>query len=322
MKTKNIFGLFVLGLLLFTHPIVEAEPAHLNKIVAVVNKDVITQHELDRRLALMKRQMASDNALEGMVSLRQRTLDDLIDISLQLQLAKRTGIQITDKELNVVIANIAKSHNITLEKLKEVLPEQEGMSFTEFRNQLREQGIMAKLQQRELGRELSVDDKDIKAVLLNPPKIANTPPLYHVVDILFEVEEGAQDRVDAVKNVAKKTLAVLQSNSDIEAVIKESQNSLKENIKSEDLGWRKINELPELFAQEVAKMKENQTVGPIQAPNGIHLLKLLAIRGSSVAAMKITKDQAADIAYRRKLADKLTPWLKELRETAYIKIIK
>jgi len=326
INTKNIFLTLILGILLFTHYVVKANPARLDKIVAVVNSGVITQSEVDKRVIMMKRQLGGDSStsMPSASTLRQRALDDLIDISLQLQLAKRAGIQISDSELDEAVANIAKSHNLTLEKLKEVLPEQEGMSFVEFRRQFREQGLISRTQQRFLGSEVVISNKDIDAILRNPPKANSTPPQYHVIDILFEVADGApKEQVDAIKNAARQMVVELQRGGDINDVVKEGQDNLKEQvIKSEDLGWRKVNELPELFAKDVAAMKVNQVVGPIQAPNGIHLLKLLAIQGSSLPSVKLTRDQAGEIAFRRKLNEKLDPWLKELRETAYIKIIK
>lgn len=326
MNTKNIFGLFILGFLLLAQPIIgEAKPSDLNKIVAVVNNDVITQQELDRRMAMMKRQLeGGDISQKDNGGFRQNVLDGLIDVLLQIQMAKKNGIEISDKELNEIIANIAKGHNMTIDKLKEVLPEQEGMSFPEFRQQLREQGMITRIQQQVFGREITVSAKEIDAILHNPPKTRNVLPQYHVIDILLETDEGgSKDQVKVAKNVAEKMITKLQGTSDVEVVIEESQSNFQGTIKSEDLGWRKIDEFPELFTKEVAKMKINQIVGPIEAPNGLHLLKLLAISGGAAAtSAKLTKDQATEIVFRQKLSEKIGPWLKELRESAYIKIIK
>ncbi len=319
MNIKIFSGLLFLGLF-FIQPMVKAEVARLDRIVATVNTEVITEKELDKRIALMKRQFGEN----APANLRQKALDDLIDISLQLQLAKRNGIKISDKELDAVVANIAKSHDITVAKLKEVLPEQEGMSFAEFRNQLREQGLLSRVQQQALSGELMVSEKDIAAILRNPPRESAMPVQYHVIDVLFGIKEDATEKQKSdISNEAQKVAVKLRNkDSDVEAIVKEIQGNLGEGVKSEDLGWRRINEFPDLFAKEVAKMQVNQVVGPIQAPNGLHLLKLLAINGSSSASGKLTKDQAGEIAYRRKLAEKLGPWLKELREPAYIKISK
>lgn len=323
---KIIFGVIILGLSLFTNYVAQATSNPLDKIVVVVNSDVITQSELNKKMTRIKQRSSGDNAhVLSDSALRQKAIDELIDASLQLQLARRNGIQITDSDLNSVIANIAKSNNMTIEKLKEILPQQEGMTFMEFRNQLREQGLISRVQQRFLGGEVmaSITDKEVDAVLRNPPKLDNIPAQYHVVDVSFAIADGAsKDQVDAVANAAKQMLVELRQGGDIEDAIKESQINFKEQIiKSEDLGWRKIDDLPALFAKEVAAMKINQVVGPIKAPNGLHILKLLAIHGSPSVSGKLTRAQAGDIVFQRKLNDKLKPWLRELRETAYIKIM-
>ncbi len=324
-----IFRLFICSFLLLILPIVskaksETKSAELkDKIVAVVNNDVITQQELDRRVAIMKRQLGSgNNTLQDEVKLRQKVLDNFIDVLLQLQMAKKSGIEISDKELDGVIVNIAKSNNMTVAKLKEVLPEQEGMSFAGFCAQLREQGIITRIQQHIFGRDINISDEEVNTFLRNPPQMSEAPSQYHVVDILFEVQEGeAKEPTVATEALAKKMLTKLQGNGKVEEVIQENQGNFKGKIKSEDLGWRKLNEFPELFIKEIAKMKVNQTIGPIMAPNGVHLLKLLAINHPAVSA-KFTKDQAHDYIFRRKLSEKLEPWLKELREKAYILRVK
>lgn len=321
MKIKNIFRVVILGLLFFSY-YVGAAPVKLDKIVAVVNSDVITQNELDKKIAFMKKR--GDVSESGALSSRQKALDELIDISLQLQLAKRSGIQVSDRELDGMIANMAKNNGLTVAQLKAAIVEKEGISFSDFRKQIREQGLISRVQHQFLGRELDVSEKEIEEALRHPPKIDRSPAEYHVIDILFAmVDDTPADQKAIITKVANKMAIRLKQGASVESVVEDGQRSLKEQIiQSNDLGWRKIDEFPELFVKEIAKMKAKQVAGPLSAPNGLHLLKVLEIRGPMPQAAKFTREQATEMLYYRKLVEKLKPWLEELRAKAYIKITK
>ncbi|HBS51563.1 MAG TPA: hypothetical protein DEA62_01025 [Coxiellaceae bacterium] len=318
MNMRVIIVAFVCCLLSPSY--VGAVSADLDKIVAVVNSDVITQSELDKKTVMIKKQLS--NAKTPV--LRQQVLDSIINNLLQLQLAKRSGMQVSDVELDGIIANIAKSNGLTVSQLKQSVQEREGISINDFRNQIREQVLISRVQQQSLGRDIVVSDKEVATVLHNPPKVDNTQAQYHVVDILFETsDDTSKDKLEKITKVAKQAATKLQRGISVDKVVKESQGNFDAQIiQNNDLGWRKINELPTLFAKEITKMNINQVVGPLQAPNGVHLLKLLGMNSSSSQSTKITAEQAREIIYQRKLVEKIKPWLEGLRKAAYVKIIK
>lgn len=322
---KAILGTIVLAGLLPCF--VVASPAQLDKIVAVVNQGVITKGEVDKKISMVERQLKGSADVPKRAALRQQVLDSLIDISLQLQLAKRVGIQVDEKELDAIIANIAKEHNLTLAQLKQTVVERDGISFMDFRKQIREQVIISRVQQQFLGKDIAVSDKEIEAILRNPPKMegAGVPPAqYHATDILLEIADDASvEQQKLVANVANKMAVKLRKGQSVEEVVKDGQQNLNEGmiIQNNDLGWRKLDEMPDLFGKEIAKLEVNQVLGPLKAPNGLHLIKLLGVNGgAAVKAFKITKEQARDMVLHRKLSEKLKPWLKEQRDAAYIKV--
>lgn len=324
-KRKNIFLILIFGLLLFPGYMLAAVD-RLDKIVVVVNGEVITQSELDKKMAMFRKHAPISDVQGGVgesgaALLRKQALDSLIDTSLQLQMAKNNGIKVSESQVSDVISNFAKSNNLTIEQLKEVLPEREGVSFAEFRNQVREQLLIGRVQQQALSRQITIDDNEVRAVMNNPPQMQAAQAQYHVVDILFGATDATSpEQEETIKKVAAGLAVKLQKGASVEDVIKEGQKSLKESIRSEDLGWRKINELPTLFVKDIAKMRVNQVIGPLEAPNGIHLIKLLGVQNGEAKTVKITKEQAREIVYHRQLMKKLKPWLEELRSQAYIKI--
>ena len=118
----------------------------LDKIVAIVNDDVVTQSELNRSLLLAKAQ-ASQEGASSKVQLKDQVLDDLINKKLQLQIAKQVGIHFNEEEIDRIIKNIADKNNVSVSALYERISS-EGMSATEYRNELREQMTIQKLQQQ------------------------------------------------------------------------------------------------------------------------------------------------------------------------------
>jgi peptidyl-prolyl cis-trans isomerase SurA len=289
-----------------------AAAAHLDKIVAVVNGDVVTQSELDKRIALMNQKSPA---------LRKQALDSLIDSLLQMQLAQRIGMQISNAEIDNVISSIAKNNHLTVEQLQKSLQEHEGVSVREYREQIREQLLIGRVQQQSLGKDIIVSDKEVENVLRNPLKMLDVQAQYHVADILIVLpDNAAPDKIKAATDVATKMVAKLKQGVDIDRVVRE-YNTAEQQVQNTDLGVRKIDELPTLFAKDVAKMQIGQITDPIRAPNGLHVLKLLEAQDMQAQAAKFTKERAQEFVFRQKLEERLKPWLKELREAAYVKII-
>ena len=325
MIKKHFFGLLIF--LVFSLPSYakaeapKATAAHLDKIVAIVNGDVVTQSELSKRMTLLSHQLTGETPVTSKASvLRKQALDSLVDSLLQAQMAQRAGMQISNTEIDNVISTIANNNHLTVEQLQKSLQEHEGLSVKEYREQIREQLLINRLQQQSLGKDIVVSDQEIEKALRNPPKMNSSPAQYHVSDILIALPDTATpDQIKAATDIATKMAAKLKQGADIGQTIKE-YNTAKQQVNNTDLGVRKIDELPTLFASEVAKMQVGQITSPIKAPNGMHLLKLLEAQGQP-QAMKFTKERAQEFVFHQKLEEKLKPWLKELREAAYVKIV-
>jgi len=295
----------------------EPNASRLDKIVAVVNSDVITQSELTQRMAIAKAQLAKANEpISDESKLRSKVLDSLIDRALELQLAKRNKIVISDEEFSRAIESIAKSNHMTLAKMKEAMAK-EGVSFDTFSKELREELLFNRLYQQAFGRQIVVSDKEIDEIMQHPTKLDPNLQEYHVVDILIPIPDKASHaQVQKLKDKAMQTLDKLHAGADLDTIIKADAS-----IKRDDLGWRRLTGLPTTFASEVIKIQVGSVAGPIEAPNGYHLLKLAAVRGGENNKIKFTREQAQELAFRKKIQERTVPWLKEVRAGAYIKIM-
>ena len=259
----------------------------VDKIIAIVNREVITQSTLARKKV---------------------SLEQLIDTVLLSQLAKRSSIIVSEEEVNKAIAHIAKENKMELGQLKKVLQEQEGLSFQEYRKQIQNEMVVARVKQQFLGRDIVISNAEVAVVLRNPPKADNKLLQYHVVDLLFESEQAAIKF--RAKLIAKDNLADVVRNYNATAAQKVIFN---------DLGWRRIDDLPVLFAQKISTMQAGQVTAPLQAPNGFHIIQLLE---TDAGKIKLSPEDAKNIVYQQKMAASLKVLLKELRANAYIKINK
>lgn len=278
----------------------------LNKIVAVVNGDIITQHEVNKKMALNHQT-------------KQQALDDLIDTILEIKLAQNNNIKISDTEINSIIANIAKNNHLSVAQLGEELRKTQGLTMKEYKEQIHDQIIVNKLEQQMFSKDVQISDKEIKQAMAEPiiSGQASPEPLYHVVDILIETPDNAsQAQLAAAKNTAAKVLSKLKHSSDEKTITAD----LKEPVQYNDLAMRKLKEMPDLFIKQIKNMQIGQVAGPIQAPNGLHILKLVEALGIQ-QKITLTKEQARELVFRKKLKEQAQKLIKELRESTYIKIM-
>jgi len=278
----------------------------LNKIIAVVNGDVITQHEINTRM--------STNHQTG-----KQALDDLINNILEIKLAQNNNIQISDSEINSIITNIAKSNNLDIAKLAQELKTTQGLTMKQYKEQIHDQVLVNRLEQQMFAKDIHISDQEITKAMTKPVIIAQKAavPLYQIADILIEIADNApKAELATAQNLAARVLSQVKNSNDVKNTIAKFKNSVQYN----DLGMRKLSELPDLFISYVKKMQVGQTVGPIQASNGFHILKLLQALGLE-QKINLTKDQARELVFRNKLKEHAQELIKELRESAYIKIM-
>lgn len=276
---------------------------NLDRIIAVVNTDVITDSQLNNEIAQAQKQMQHNNTpMPPESELRKKILDHLVDKSLQMQLVKQKNIKVADEEVNKAIENIAKQNHLTLEQLKPAL-ESSGLNYSEFRHRIQEQILLQRLQQQEVvAKTVTVNDEEVNEFLRkNQGKMQNYSA-FHVVDLIAANETQAQQ-------VAKS----LQKSTDTEQITKET------GAQNNDLGWRTLPEFPAIFSSQVVGMHVGDVSKPIKAPNGYHVLKLVDAKGDKI---KLTKKDAQNLVFQTKANDAVKKWLAEIRKNSYVQIMR
>ncbi|MAT85323.1 MAG: molecular chaperone SurA [Gammaproteobacteria bacterium] len=258
-----------------------AEYRQLDAIVAVVNDDVVLASELLSRLDTVRKQIAeSDVQAPPDDVLVSQIMERLILESLQLQEAERRGLEIDDETLTRAVASFAQDNNLSLEQFRAVLA-QDGIGYAEFREQIRREMIMSRLQRNLVSRRIAISDKDIDDLLDSPYYQQLLSDEYRIGHILLTIDENADDAaVEAARAEARRIVAELREGANFrEMAIANSSASTA--LEGGDLGWRKAGELPSLFAEEVLELDLGETADPIETAGGIHIVQLLDVRGAS-----------------------------------------
>jgi len=261
-------------------PVATAQTSQpLDRIAAIVDEDVILQSELDRALNNVRSQYAGrENQLPPPDVLQRQVLERLVLVKLQVARAEGSGIRVSDDELNRAIASIAQQNGTDADGLRQKLAA-DGLSFSDFRNSVREEITVQRLRQSFAQSRIVVSEGEVDAAMAQQ---SATGSQYHLAHILIGLPEGAnaeqittgQQKIDGVKALIDK------GELDFSAAAvrySDSPNALEGG----DLGWRSLDEIPNAFAQLIKDMQPGQVVGPLRGPSGFQLLKLVEIRDSA-----------------------------------------
>ena len=252
----------------------------LDRIVAVVENDIIMQSELETRLRTVVGQMQEKGMqLPPSNVLETQLLERMILMKIQLQKAEETGIRVDDETLNRTISNIAAGNNVSLSQFKEIL-EKDGFSYEQFRENMREEIIISRLRQRQVDNRLSITSKEIDNALANLEFQGKTETEYLLQHILISLPEApTPDDEEQARLVATKVLEDLKTGVDFTTMattVSDGQRALEGG----DLGWRKKNEIPTIFSAQVATMEKGDVSDLIKSSSGFHIVKLADVRSS------------------------------------------
>lgn len=253
----------------------------LDKVVAIVNNSVITSSELDKQVAITKKQLLAQRIeLPPDNVIRKQVLQHLIDVDLQMQMAKQHGITVDDAELTQTIERIAAANHATLSQMREEIAKH-GMNWNEYRENIRKEMILSNLQQKAVGRDVMITNEQVEQYLKTDGELPvdRTNFTYHLQNIVIPLSEDATPaQVENAQKNAERILARVKKDTDFNRLALEQSTSTM-TLEVGDLGERHLTELPELFAREVTRMKVGDVAGPLRAGNGFQLIKLVAIGG-------------------------------------------
>ena len=254
-------------------------PLPVDRIVAVVNKEVITASELADQVDAAERQLRRQGTpLPDHAALERQVLERLILVKAQLQLARETGIKVDDAQLDKALERIAESNHMTVGEFRQTL-ERDGVDFDKFRREVRDQIILTRLREREVDDKIQVSDSEIDLYLEQQKENAGAPKEeYNVAHILIRLpDQASPEQIAAAQARAEKARSEALAGADF-AKLAATYSDGPDALKGGALGWRSADRLPELFATALKTMKPGEVSAVLRSPAGFHLLKLLGTR--------------------------------------------
>ncbi len=257
-----------------------AEVRQLDRIVAIVDDDIVLQSELALRSAQIRdRLLAQQTPLPSPEVLRQKTLDQLVLESIQLQFADRVGLRISDTELNQTMQSVARQNGMNLEQFQVQLGN-DGLTYDMVRDQVRREMIITRYQQRMVDSRVRVTQKEVEDFLQTAAAKGSSKTEYRISHILLTYPEGDEAAALATREKAERLAQeVLDGGSFAELAVTNSEASTA--LEGGDLGWRGTEELPTLFAPVVPKLSKGEVAAPIVTGSAVHLVSLADVRGGS-----------------------------------------
>ena len=260
-------------------------------IVAVVNSEPITRHELEnKRLRLQSQARAEGQAALAEERLTRAALDELINEHILLQLARESGIRVDEAQLDQAILSIAANNQISRDELLRRVQGQ-GNTVAQFRDQLRTQIAINQLREREVERRITVSDTEADLFLREElgGKITQSDPDIHLGMILVPVPENAStDQVQALFRQAQAIAQRARQGENFSDLAKAQGMQAAQGLAPGEMGLKPAYRYPELFLQTTQKLKPGEVSDPVRSGAGFHVLKVIERRQAEVLQVQQT----------------------------------
>jgi peptidyl-prolyl cis-trans isomerase SurA len=257
----------------------------VDRILAVVNSEVITQYDMSERVTRALRELRSRGIPAPDESeLRRQVLERLILERVQLQLARETGLQIDDLQLDATIARIAESNNMPLTEFRRTL-ERDGIPFNKFREEVRSEVVLSRLREREVDNKITVAESEIDNFIVDQKEAKSPSVEYNISHILIRLPEQARpEQITQQRSRADEAVRRVKAGADFAQVVA-TYSDASDALEGGSMGWRTQDRLPELFAGAVAGMKPGEISEVLRSPAGFHILRLNERRGAGAPYM-------------------------------------
>lgn len=284
MNSKSFFKqarpVLLLATALFSTSLAQAENAAklVDSIVAIVNEDVITNNELQVRMQSVEvRMRAQKVSPPPLADFRRQVLERMILEKAQVQLARDQGLRVDDGNLDRSIARMAEGNRMNVQQFRDQI-EKEGMSFADYREEVRSELMFMRLREKEVENKVVIADAELDNYLAAEAIAAQTAQEFNLAQILIRIPENASADVIASRRAkADEVMAKIAAGGDF-AKVAATYSDASDALSGGDLGWRSPDRLPQLFVDAVLKLQQGQIAPVVKSANGYHILKVLGKR--------------------------------------------
>ena len=290
-------------------------PVEVDRIVAVVNSEVITRSDLRMRVAQVTRQLSRQGTpLPAAEVLEKQVLERQIMERLQLQLAAETSLRIDDVTLDRAVGRIADNNRLSMTEFRKAL-ERDGISWERFREEVRNEMLLTRIREREVDGRIVVSDAEVSNFLAQPDNAMGQEE-YNLSHILFRAPEGATPEQLARLRTKAEDVAARVARGEPFDKLAASYSDAPDALTGGNLGWRNAERLPGLFAEAVASLKPGETTPILRSAAGFHIVRVIDRKGSGASGVPAqvqqtharhilikTSEVVSDADARRRLTD-------------------
>ncbi len=271
--------------------------AQVDRIVAIVNNEVVTQYELQLRVRDALRELGRRGTpMPASAELERQVLERLITERVQLQLARDTAIRIDDADLDRTVQRIAEANKLSVAEFRTAF-EKDGIPFERFREDLRNEVLVQRLREREVDNKISVAESEIETFMSEQKESREGASELQLAHILIRVPDQANpEQLQRQRARAEEAARRLQEGADF-AQVAAAYSDAPDGLKGGDMGWRSRDHLPDLFVQAAAELKPGGVSSVLRSPAGFHILKLVD-RRSGEAPLMVEQNRVRHILVR------------------------
>ena len=279
----------------------------VDRVVAVVNNEIITLSDLQREAALRKTKGKEDD---------RTLLEDMIDRKLQMAAAKRAGMDVTDKELAEAITDIMKRNSFDGKQFEAALAK-DGLTLEQYKTELREQMTLSRMFNKYIRAGISVDEAEVRAYYNRNTAAYSLPEEIRLRQIFFPLPDNASSRESSeVKEKAQQVFARAKKGEDFSSLVREFSQGVTAS-QDGDLGFTQRDSLlPEMEAA-AKPLKPGDVSAPFLCTGGYHIIKLEDVR-TPVRPYEKVKDEIMNMLYQQKVENTYRSWLQSLRSDSNI----
>jgi peptidyl-prolyl cis-trans isomerase SurA len=260
-----------------------AEPVPADRIVAVVNDEVITLNELGSRLETAVSQLRRQGTpLPPRDVLERQMLERMVMEKVQLQHARDIGVRVDDAQLDQAIQRIAANNNLSMVQFRQVL-ERDGLPFAKFREEIRNEMSIVRVREREVDNQIIISEGEIDNYLQGEEGKGKSAEEFEVAHILLRSPESASpEQIAELKAKAEQVFERAAQGENF-SQLAAAYSDAPDGLQGGSLGMRSLDRLPSIFADAVLGLKAGEVAPLLRSPNGFHIVKLLDKRGGAGA---------------------------------------
>lgn len=268
-------------------------------IVAVVNSEPITNNEVRAKLVRAEQQLTQQGAaLPPRGELARQVMERLIGDKAQLQLARTSGLRVEDNAVETAVVGVARQNQISVEELRRRLVA-DGISYSQFRSELRDEIMISRLRQRELESRVTITEQNIDQFLREQQEsIAQSAPEINLAQILVAVPENATpQQVATLQAKAVQAADRAKAGTDFGVLANEMSDS-PTRATGGQMGLRSAERYPPLFLEATKNLPVGGIAGPVRSGAGFHVLKMVEKKQAGMPGMNVTQTRARHILLR------------------------